>query len=173
MHIRRATPEDTAAIAAIHVRAWQEAYRDMIPADFLRSLSLEQREAAWHDALLHPTSDTRIAVDAGEILGWIDTGFSRDADADRNTGELRALYVAPGAWRRGVGTTLWRAAEVGLRAAEFRSVTLWVLDANRRALGFYEAIGFCVDAGHEKTIERGGAMLREVRLRLDLRRSDA
>jgi ribosomal protein S18 acetylase RimI-like enzyme len=168
MDIRRASLEDVGDIAAIHVRSWQEAYRGIVPEDFLRSLSIERREVAWRDALQSRTSDTWIAEDAGRVLGWINTGSSRDADAGPRTGELWAIYVDPNTWRRGVGRALWREAEAQLRAAGFHRVTLWVLDVNQRALHFYESIGFSVDSGHEKTIERGGATLREIRLRRDL-----
>lgn len=173
MQIRRAAIRDAGAIAAVHVRAWQVAYRGIIPDEYLRSLSTERREVMWLEALQNPASDTWIAEEAGRVLGWINTGPSRDADTDRDVGELRALYVDPGSWRRGIGMALWREAEAALRAAEYESVTLWVLEANRSARRFYEAIGFRADLDHEKTIERGGALLQEIRLRLDLRGASA
>jgi len=169
MQIRRAVIQDAEAIAAIHVRAWQEAYRGIIPDEYLRSLRSERREVMWREALQSADSDTWVAEDAERVLGWINTGPSRDAGADCRAGELRALYVDPGAWRRGIGRALWREAEAALRAAKFEHVTLWVLEANRSARRFYEAIGFGADLGYERTIERGGASLREIRLRLDLR----
>ncbi len=35
--IRPATPDDAAAIAAIHVRAWQAAYKEVFPSECLAS----------------------------------------------------------------------------------------------------------------------------------------
>lgn len=44
---RPATVDDAPAIAAIHVRSWQRAYADLLPADFLAGLDVEQRVAYW------------------------------------------------------------------------------------------------------------------------------
>lgn len=165
MDIRRAALEDARSIAEIHVRAWQEAYRGIVPEEYLRSLSIEEREIRWRDILRTSSADTWIAEDAGRVLGWMSLGSSRDADAAPDTGELWAIYVAPEAWRSGVGKALWQHAEAELRRAEFESVTLWVLAENQRAQRFYESLGFSVDPGHEQTLERGGARLLEIRMR--------
>src|SRR5262245_18467765 len=39
IHVRWATPDDAAAIATVHVHAWQAAYAGILPEAFLRSLS--------------------------------------------------------------------------------------------------------------------------------------
>ncbi len=43
--VRAATVDDARAVAEIHVRGWQWGYRDQIPREILRDLSVEQREA--------------------------------------------------------------------------------------------------------------------------------
>ena len=47
--IRDARPSDAHSIASVHVSSWQQAYLDLIPADFLASLTatLPKREAHW------------------------------------------------------------------------------------------------------------------------------
>ena len=102
------------------------------------------------------------------VLGWISVGGSRDSDASPTTGEVWAIYVDPRHWRRGVGRTLWNHARDTLRDAGFADVTLWVLKENHSALGFYASVGFTAEKGREERIERGGAELVEVRLRLRL-----
>jgi len=37
--IRAALPTDAQGIAQVHVRSWQQAYRELLPSDFLDSLS--------------------------------------------------------------------------------------------------------------------------------------
>ncbi|MFE7546875.1 GNAT family N-acetyltransferase [Streptomyces gardneri] len=49
--IREATPEDAAALAGVHVRSWQAAYRDLLPGPYLDSLDPEERAALWRDRL--------------------------------------------------------------------------------------------------------------------------
>lgn len=167
VQIRTATVEDAAGIAAVHVRGWQHAYRGIFPDDYLDALSIEQREKRWLGILAPGGSPTWVAEEEGRILGWGSAGACRDADGDETTGELWALYVDPDAWRRGIGRAIWKVVEAHLRAAGYRSATLWVLADNHRALQFYHSLGFQAD-GHEKLLEQGGASIREVRLRLCL-----
>ena len=55
MVVRHATPEDSRAIDTIHASAWQAAYQGVVPAQFLDSMSVDQREGVWRQKLeLHP-----------------------------------------------------------------------------------------------------------------------
>ena len=170
--IRRATAGDAAAIAAIHVDAWQAGYRGLVPQHFLDSLSVAHRTTGWRQSLQAssgpPASDVWVAEAAGVVTGWISVGRSRDDDALPSTAELWAIYISPSHWRQGQGRLLWSTAEAHLRAAGHREVTLWVLRENSRALAFYATLGFQLEEGRETTIERGGAALVEVRLRRGL-----
>jgi ribosomal protein S18 acetylase RimI-like enzyme len=165
MTIRNARPEDAKAIATIHVRAWQAAYRGIVPGPYLSELSIGQREQAWRQRLEGGGATVLVAEANEEVLGWISAGVSRDVDAATSTGELYALYVAPEHWRHGVGRDLWDESAKRLREAGFTEATLWVLRDNSRARAFYGSSGFADDAGIEKTVRLGGVDLPEVRLR--------
>lgn len=165
MVIRDATPDDAAEIARIHVRAWQAAYRGLLPQAYLDGLSIERRAAGWRERLAHPVTRTWIAALAGEALGWISVGPARDADLDPRTAELWAIYVDPQRWRAGIGHALWGTAAQHLASTGFGDIVLWVFRANARALAFYRSIGFAPEVGVEKTVERGGIALAELRLR--------
>jgi ribosomal protein S18 acetylase RimI-like enzyme len=166
--IRSATPDDARIIATIHVESWRAAYRGIVPDDFLASLSLEKRELAWQQSLLAGDSSTWVALEAETILGWISAAASRDADAEASTGEIWAVYIAPGHWGRGVGRSLYETAERSLLQKGFTELTLWVLTENERAIGFYQSNGFVLDIARGKTIERGGKTLTEDRFRKPL-----
>ncbi|HEX4959657.1 MAG TPA: GNAT family N-acetyltransferase [Thermoanaerobaculia bacterium] len=170
MNLRRATPEDANAIATVHVRSWQAAYQGIVPEAFLRSLSIEAREATWRTTLQAETSEVYVAEESQEIIGWISVSRCQDPDSSPITGELYAIYVAPEHWGSGAGRALWKRGESYLRASGFLDVVLWVLKENRRALRFYEVAGFAPDPGREKVIELGGASLLEIRLRRSLTR---
>jgi L-amino acid N-acyltransferase YncA len=163
--VRRATVDDAPAIAAIHVRAWQAAYRGIVPAAFLESLSVEDREARWRKNFADQASTMYVAEEPDGVVGWASVGGCRDPDATRATGELWAIYVAPSRWHHGVGRALWVRGKSHLEAAGFSSVVVWVLEDNRPARRFYEAVGFAAEPDQTKVIEIGGAGLREVRLR--------
>lgn len=168
MTIRPAQAPDALAIATIHIEAWQAAYRGIVPDEFLRALSLELRHAVWQKNLEGGESRTWVAEDGGTALGWISAGRSRDADATQSTGEIWAVYVGPHHWNRGVGRALCSTAEHELRTQAFTEMTLWVLKENERALRFYRAYGFLLDACPERIAQRGGKALSEVRMRKQL-----
>jgi ribosomal protein S18 acetylase RimI-like enzyme len=162
---RGATPEDARAIAAIHVRSWQAAYRGIVPTAYLDALSIDQREGVWHQMLQRGGADTWLVETNGQPVGWISVGRSRDTDAAVSTGELYAIYVDPDHWGRGIGRQLWSDAEKRMESSGVSEVTLWVLKHNARAMRFYHSNGFVVEVGSEKTLELGGAELVEIRLR--------
>lgn len=87
--------DDATAIAAIHVRTWQVAYRGIVPSEVLDAQSLEEREQWWRRALERRNPETWVAEDGHQMLGWISAARSRDADALPSTGEVWAIYVAP------------------------------------------------------------------------------
>jgi ribosomal protein S18 acetylase RimI-like enzyme len=72
--------------------------------------------------------------------------------------------VDPKYWRAGIGRALIEAAAESARQRRFTVLTLWVLAGNGAARRFYEASGFEFD-GHEKTEQRPGFTLHELRYR--------
>jgi len=159
--IRRATRDDAAGIARIHVSVWRDAYADFIPADFLASLSERRRVSFWNQQLTENKHLTFVAFDGGEMVGWASGGPSRDADATGES-EVYAICVARAHWRRGVGRGLMTALEDALPGG--RAVGLWVLRLNMPAVRFYETLGYA-RVGGEKEINIGGATLTGIRLK--------
>src|SRR4051812_23206318 len=99
MIVRTATPDDGNAIATIHVRSEQAAYRGIYPEEVPNSLSVEKQEAAWKERILAGNSRTFVAEQGSQIVGWINAGRCRDSDASVSTGEVYAMYVDPTSWR--------------------------------------------------------------------------
>lgn len=158
--IREAVGADAPAIADIHVRSWQAAYRGILPDELLDALSVTEREASWI-AILGEDGDHRLTLvaerDGGNLAGFCSVATpSGDGDTGERTAEIGALYVDPGHWRRGVGATVLSSALDELGRRRYRDVVLWVLPENRPALAFYERFGFEVEEGVEKLEERSG-----------------
>ena len=169
--IRKALPADAKAIAQVHISSWQEAYRDLIPAGYLNALSttLAQREANWSRLIASGESNVWVAELDQQVVGWISLGASRDDDAaGANAGEVMALYVLARYWQTGVGLGLWRAGLQDLMKQGYERLTLWVLAGNERAIRFYRRAGCVEETGTERTLERGGVTLVEVRYGLPL-----
>lgn len=166
--VRYAAIADAAEIGAVHVRSWQHAYRGHLDQDFLDALDPVARAEGWRRILEAPAvarSGTLVAQAADHIVGFAHVGASRDPDADTSsTGELVAIYVLPTEWSKGFGSQLMTAALTKLRSDEFQVATLWVLDGNHAAMGFYESTGWIQD-GSIKTAEIGGRPVSELRFR--------
>jgi hypothetical protein len=45
--VRRAEPQDAPAVARVHVASWRQAYRGLLPQEYLDSLSIEARTTTW------------------------------------------------------------------------------------------------------------------------------
>jgi len=162
MELRPAEPADAMEVARLHVRTWQEAYRGIIPDEYLGRLRAEDRAARYDFAAGGPRKlFTMLAVESGKVAGFATTGPSGQADLPEH-GELYALYVGPEWWGSGIGAALMLSARGRLRKLGFRSAALWVFAANERARRFYEIDGWAVD-GVQKTDPRFGADLEEVR----------
>jgi ribosomal protein S18 acetylase RimI-like enzyme len=165
LEVRRASPDDAAAIAEVHVRTWQDAYEHVFGAERLAGVTVEQRLPMWHQILHDPEQTALVAEDeTGRIVGWCTVAPSRDADAD---GELWGIYVRSEAWGSGVGSALLAAGIEALRASGYREVILWVLEDNPRARRFYEREGWAFD-GVRKQDEFLGVKVTEVRYRRGL-----
>ena len=130
MFLRAAQPADAIAVAKVHVRSWQIAYRGLLPDEYLDGLRPEDRAQSYTfgdpDPLL-PASV--VAVEGRDICGFATTGPSRDEDR-LGTGELLALYVDPDRWGVGIGRALIREARARLAQQGFDKASLWVLVGN-------------------------------------------
>ncbi len=168
VRVREAEPRDAEAIAGIHVRSWQVAYRGLLSDGYLDSLSVPDR-LEMHRQMLEAPGERRswVAEEDGRVVGFAVTGPSQDADADERTGELYAVYLEPDRFGAGIGKLLCDHALADLRERRFRTATLWVLGSNVRARRFYEREGWAADG--LTTSERVDCEMRPtVRYRLPL-----
>jgi ribosomal protein S18 acetylase RimI-like enzyme len=167
--LRQARRGDELAVAELHVRSWQEAYRELMPAEFLAALDPRDRVGRYRFESTEegaPTTVLAIVSEGGDggdpsltnmevrpgsppspgerIAGFVTFGASRDGDA-RGLGEVYALYVDPNSLRGGIGGTLMADARRRLAEDGFSEAILWVLQGNDRARSFYEGEGWVPD----------------------------
>lgn len=174
MRIRQAGVADGQAIAVVHVRSWQAAYRGLVPQQYLDAMTPAQRRPGW-ERLLAETSWPRNGVLVAEaddgLVGFAGFGPTRDQDENPATvAELATIYLAPEVWGEGIGSRLMAAALEIMAQAGYEEVTLWVLDTNVRARRFYEANGWH-DDGSVKEDDTRGFALTEIRYRRPVRPS--
>lgn len=170
--VRSAVLPDASVLGRIGVRAWQAAYRGLMPDEYLDGLSAEQRATSWARGMARPDAPDQarfvVEADDGVVVGFAVTGFTRSGEG---TGELQVLNVDPDYWGRGMGRLLLAAAERELRAAGFEVAILWVVEGNARARRFYESARWHFD-GDRRVDERFGTGVIEVRYRIELPRGD-
>jgi ribosomal protein S18 acetylase RimI-like enzyme len=138
--VRRAHIDDAAAIARVHVDSWRTTYRDLLPAEFLASLTEAGYTERWQRVIGDGSSRVYVVEEDGEVVGFASCGRERAGEAGF-AGELYAIYVLEGAQRRGHGRELVRAAVEGLREMGLKDLIIWVLRDNAPARRFYERLG--------------------------------
>jgi len=167
VRVRHAIPQDASAIARVHVRSWQVAYRGLLDDAVLDRLSVEEREVMWR-ALLSEVgsgSGTLVAEVAAEIVGFCSLMTAGEEDGGVTCCELAAIYVTPESYRQGIGSALLSRSLEHARSDGCGEMILWVLRDNRPARAFYQRFGFKPD-GVEKWDAATGQV--EVRLRATL-----
>ena len=142
-----------------HVRAWQAAYRGVMPDEYLDGLSVEDRSAMWRRQIAQGTDGLLVAVADGAVVGFAAFGACRDDD---DVGELYAINLDPDAWGRGFGRELLEAATASLADMGFSELVLWVVPENQRARRLYEAAGW-QDDGMTRSDQVLGVTVRDMR----------
>src|ERR1700674_1451447 len=141
--IRPAELADARKVAELHIATWKEAYRGIVPDEYLQSLSVEKRESAWRESLEKKLSELWVASEnTSELAGWVSFGNCRDSDKPASVGELWAIYVSPRYWSCGVGRALWLTAQNRRMELGFKEVTVWCLAGNGRSERFFRTAGF-------------------------------
>jgi ribosomal protein S18 acetylase RimI-like enzyme len=167
LRIRGARVDDSGAMGAIHVRAWQSAYRGAMPDEFLDNIPEGLRESQWRETLTYPRAADRYWVldRDGEVVGFAQTGTSRDRDAVTGSAEIFAIYVRPEEIGTGMGRRLLEHALADLTRRGARWITAWVFEGAERARHVFEAARMQPDGG-ERMFTVLGEPMREMRYRL-------
>lgn len=152
--IRGATPSDVGAIAVFQTVCWREAYRGLVPDDYLESVGVGDRERRWRERLTTGARQVAIAWAGDEVVGVVSWGI---AERDLPDLELKSLYV--GAAYRGSGI----AALLAERAIGGSAAQLWVFENNPRAHAFYRKLGFRSDGSRQVDPDTGVVEVRLVR----------
>jgi L-amino acid N-acyltransferase YncA len=163
MKIEPATLNDCPAIAQIHVQSWQQAYKDLLPKDYLATLSIKERENMWRKTLQAGSPHLLVARVEDEIQGFIAFGSSRDRDAKQDCAEIWATYLAPSAWSKGFGKRMLLGIKDALRQQGFKTLSLWAILGNERAGKFYLNAGFSAEPESIQSFPMGGVELQEIR----------
>jgi len=137
--IRRAEPDDAAAIADVHARSWQGAYGGIIPFRALTAMIGRRGPAWWTNAIRRAASVLVVEI-GGEVVGYATLGRNRARELPQQ-GEIYELYIKPEYQGVGLGTRLFAAARDKLSAHGLSGLVVWALEDNINATHFYEGAG--------------------------------
>ena len=135
--IRLATLDDAKYCADIHAESWNFAYSDIVPIEIIN-----QHNAGWlliWNKMLTNNIDSHYVILLDDvIIGFLVISVSRDDDLKESFYEIVSLYLSPNYIGLGFGkrTMNWIKREIQSRG--YNNISLWVLQANNRAKGFYE-----------------------------------
>ena len=135
------TLADADEIARVHVQSWQESYADLLPAEFLKNLSIDAKIVQWRQTVSHPQVFKRVAREAGKIVGFVSCGAAREVGAKEADGEIFAIYILKAYHGRGIGRALVAAAARFWLSKGGRSLIVLSMAGNKEAGAFYEALG--------------------------------
>jgi ribosomal protein S18 acetylase RimI-like enzyme len=161
-NIRPATLDDVDEIARVHVQAWRETYRGLVPDRMLEELSVADRATLWRSVIADPANAAALLVledGNGALVGFGSAGRAPNRDLQTD-GEITAIYLLDAVKRRGFGRVLFTRLLAELTNKGFPSAGLWVLASNAPACRFYEAMGG--SAGFRRSEEHDGAALTEI-----------
>ena len=141
MQFRPAGSGDAPAIAGLHADSWRRHYRGSYPDAYLDGDVEADRLTVWRDRLAvpDPSAATVVAIDGGEVVGFVHTIFDDDPTWGAHVDNL---HVTADRKRGGIGTGLMAsAASAVLARPQPTGLYLWVLEANVPAQRFYASRG--------------------------------
>jgi ribosomal protein S18 acetylase RimI-like enzyme len=158
--IRRAAPDDAAALAHVHETTWRETYIGLMSEQMLDALTADARTEAWRRILCGQTdylATTYVADRAGTLVAFGSCGEQRHPDfaAAGYKGEFAAVYVLATDQRRALGTRLMTAMMDDLKGRRLTGYTLWVPRNNIPARSLYQKLGGALIGEREDVLAQG------------------
>ena len=141
--IRKANKNDSLDIANIHFTSWNAAYAELFPDTYInQNNKLAAKIAMWEEVIVHPDVSVWLAYDNSDKNNPQSVGFIGYFNKGNNY-EITTLYVLPDYQHLGVGSKLMNVAFKKILASNHSAdLSLWVLEINIAASGFYKKHGF-------------------------------
>jgi ribosomal protein S18 acetylase RimI-like enzyme len=134
---RKAEPQDAQQLAEVHEVVSKFSYTNEKVAEYLNQLPIAKRVRAWQETFKSDTDTVWLAEDI-DLVGFIHL----EEPKQTTSAEIKALYVLPTHWRKGIGADLVKQAITQCKQDGYKSVTAWVLDDSHPAQHFYQKCGF-------------------------------
>jgi len=167
--VRRATPADVPAIAAVQTRALRAAYADILDPEVLAELSAGALEPSWTSEVGRRQSPSArhtvlVACSGSTVVAVAAIRPSEEPDADGDDGDLAVLAVDPAHQRAGHGSRLLSAVVAHLRETGVTRLVAWSPATDEARRGFLTSAGMVPDGARRTYETSDGRRVTEVRL---------
>jgi GNAT superfamily N-acetyltransferase len=163
MTLRRGSVADADDIGRVHAISRRAAYRELVPAEALATLTAEGQASYWRERL--STEPEPFSVHVAEADGAV-VAFAMGS-ARPPVATLNAIHVVPDLHGSGVAQRLHASLLGDFSGWGCTSAELWVLDGNGRAQAFYRRLGWVPD-GERDAHAIGGVRVPILRYRRSL-----
>lgn len=127
---REAVMDDVPKIAQVHVSSWRDSYKEIIPKNYLESLSVKKREDVFRKILSDGNYKLLVATTSkNKIIGFVDCGKARNKKYGFDA-EIYAIYLLKEYQRNGIGSQLFIACIKELIKTGYKSIYLETLEAS-------------------------------------------
>lgn len=133
MNIRNATRSDLEKLAALHADSWKDAYRGVLPQEFLAGQIDGLFSDYWKN--IEILKDDIVLVAENHELGGFAAVWCRPDPFIDN------LHVRPDLRSKNIGSALMRALVEKLIENGHKTAYLWVFESNVKAVKFYHRLG--------------------------------
>ena len=137
----------------VHWKSWHETYKDLMPDDYLKSITLEKCIKMAHKF----PQNTLLLKSDGNVVGFSCIGKNCDTE---NTNEIIAIYLLKEYQGKGLGYALMNKS-LSMLPPNAR-IILWVLNDNEKAINFYKKVGFDFN-GNKKLLSFGTELQMELK----------
>jgi GNAT superfamily N-acetyltransferase len=142
-----------ASIAELQTAAWNDAYRDLVPAEYLDRMTVATRTERWGNRIRLRERTILLAERDGRLEGVVSYRLASHPGLFEGL-ELTSLYVAADIRSSGIGSRLLEFALANQPAL------LWVFRDNLRAIEFYRRHRFDLDGTESLDEDTGLALTR-------------
>lgn len=153
IYVRKMINDDIEAVRGLYISGWQNAFKGIVPQDYLDHMNLNDWEP--------PLEGAYILTDGKDVLGTSSISAARD-ETFKGWGEIISIYVLPELIGQGYGHILFEFAKEKLLELGYSQIYLTVFEDNMRARNFYEKHGFSWN-GERLPLNVGGKDLIELR----------
>ena len=154
MNIRPATIRDSEALARVHVTAWEESYRGLLPDIAFAAMTVPIRTEKFREIFVQGIPAPYVAELDGRIVGFAQGGKAQGDESLGQQMQLNAIYLLAEVKRQGIGSQLLQAVMADFLSQGASSASVWTLRDAQPARRCYESHGAQLAA--EKLEQRPG-----------------